>query len=93
MPEMHVHLRWPDGSAQRVYSPSLVLTDHLDEGASYAVEDLVPRLRTALTEASNRVRASYGFPCTRAAASLAAVETRAARYAADEHAVVEAFEH
>ena len=90
---MHVHLRWPDGSAQRVYSPSLVVLDHLDEGASYPVDELVPRVRTALTEASNRVRSSYGFPCTRAAASLAAVESRAARYAGDEHAVVEAFEH
>ncbi len=89
---MHVHLRWPDGSAQRVYSPSLVLTDHLDEGASYPIEDLLPRMRTALTEASNRVRASYGFPCTRAAASLAAVESRAARYAGGDVAVVEAFE-
>ena len=89
---MHVHLRWPDGAAQRVYSPSLVMTDHLDEGASYAVEELLPRIRTALRAASERVRASYGFPCTRAAASLAAVEARAARYAADDRAVVVAFE-
>jgi uncharacterized repeat protein (TIGR04042 family) len=92
MPEMHVHLRWPDGSAQRIYSPSLVITDHLEEGRTYAVDELVPRLRTALTEASDRVRASYGFPCSRAAASLAAVEARAAAFPAEADAVVEAFE-
>ena len=92
MPEMHVHLRWPDGSAQRIYSPSLVITDHVEEGHTYPVAELVPRLRTALTLASERVRASYGFPCSRAAASLAAIERRAASFDGDADAVVEAFE-
>jgi uncharacterized repeat protein (TIGR04042 family) len=91
MPEMHVHLRWPDGSQQRIYSPSLVITDHLEEGESYAVPDLVTRLQTALDEASNRVQASYGFPCSRAAASKAAIEQRATAYDTGE-VTVEAFE-
>jgi uncharacterized repeat protein (TIGR04042 family) len=92
MPEVHVRLRWPDGSVQQVYSPSLVVTDHLQAGRSYPVPDLVARLTTALGEASERVRASYGFPCSRAAASVAAVTRTAARQP-DGEAVVEAFEH
>ena len=80
MPELHVRVRWPDGSVQQVYSPSLVITDHLRSGETYPVDELVPIMRTALNEASERVRASYGFPCARAAASLAAVERRAAGF-------------
>jgi len=79
MPEMHVLLRWPDGVGQRVYSPSLVLAEHLGEGEAYPIDELARRCREALTEASERVRATYGFPCGRAAASLAAVEERARR--------------
>lgn len=91
VPEIVTRVRWPDGVVQRVYSPSLVVTDHVAAGESYAVGDLVARLRHALTEASDRVRASYGFPCSRAASSLAAVELRATE-AGDGMAVVEAFE-
>ncbi|GAA4877529.1 MSMEG_0570 family nitrogen starvation response protein [Actinomycetospora straminea] len=82
MPEVHVRLRWPDGTARRYYSPSLVLTEHVEEGAGYATPDLLVRARTALTEASERVRARYGFPCGLAAASLAAIEQDAARHGA-----------
>ncbi|MEJ2865795.1 MSMEG_0570 family nitrogen starvation response protein [Actinomycetospora flava] len=74
MPEVHVRLRWPDGTARRYYSPSLVLTEHVTEGEDYATAELVARARVALTEASERVRAIYGLPCGRAAASLAAIE-------------------
>jgi uncharacterized repeat protein (TIGR04042 family) len=91
MPEMHVRLRWPDGSTDRVYSPSLVLAEHLEEGASYPLEDFGRRSREALTEASERVRAKYGFPCSRAAASLAGIEDRLARQTGGE-VVVEAIE-
>ena len=72
MPEVHVRWRWPDGSARRCYSPSLVVTEHLEPGTTYPVDDFVARAHTALTEASDRVRTLYGFPCSRAAATLAA---------------------
>ncbi|GAA4822175.1 MSMEG_0570 family nitrogen starvation response protein [Actinomycetospora corticicola] len=79
MPEMHVRLRRPDGTTERVYSPSLVLAEYLEEGTMYPLDDFGRRTRAALTEASERVRAKYGFPCSRAAASLAGVEARLAR--------------
>ena len=88
MPEVHARLRWPDGTRARCYSPSLVLTEHLDEGASYPVDEFVARARAALTEASDRVRAQYGFPCRLAAASLAGIESEATRFASDAEAAV-----
>lgn len=91
MPEVHVRLRWPDGVVQRVYSPSLVVTERFDEGAGYATDEFLPRLGEALAEASDRVRAAYGFPCSRAAASWQQVQRRAAD-GGPGVVVVEAFE-
>ena len=85
MPEMHFSVRWPDGSEQRCYSPSLVVQDHLAPGASYDVPDFVSRVTEAMHVASERVRAKYGFACTSAMATTAAVEARAAEQVA-EHA-------
>lgn len=82
MPEMIFAVRWPDGVAQQCYSPSLVMHDHLDAGATYTVADFVERCDRALSEASERVRAKYGFACTSAAATAEQIETAAARYPA-----------
>ena len=97
---MWFDVRWPDGTAQTCYSPSLVVTDHLAVGAGYPVPEFLDRARTALGIASDRVQAAYGFPCSRAAASLAAIEAAATRQPAgrdpgdsggDDPVVVEAF--
>ena len=66
MPEMTVTVRWPDGHVEEHYSPSLVMHDHLQPGFSYPTEDFAWRARAALAEASERVRAKYGFHCTSA---------------------------
>ncbi|GAA1323323.1 MSMEG_0570 family nitrogen starvation response protein [Pseudonocardia xinjiangensis] len=81
MPEMTFEIRWPDGSARHYYSPSLVVEEYLTAGESYPVEEFVRRSREALGIAGERVRAKYGFPCSRAAASLAAIEQTAAGFA------------
>lgn len=80
MPETTFTLRWPDGTTERCYSPSLVVHEHLADGVTYAVADLVARSRTALTVASDRVQARWGHPCLRAQAQLARIEQRAARF-------------
>ena len=91
---MQARLRWPDGARRSCYSPSLVLAEHLEAGASYPVDDFLRRTRTALTEASERVRARYGFPCSRAAASLSELEREARRFEGmtDAHVVVESLD-
>ena len=81
MPEMTFDVRWPDNSAERCYSPSLVVREHLAVGAAYPLPEFLGRCRAALQIASDRVQAKYGFPCSRAAAQLARREARAAAFA------------
>jgi uncharacterized repeat protein (TIGR04042 family) len=76
MPEMHMSIVWPDGSEERCYSPSLVLKDYFRVGDSYALADFRVRSRTALTIAGERVRAKFGYACSRAAQQLARIEQR-----------------
>lgn len=79
MPEMRFHIRWPDGTREVCYSPSLVIKDHLAVGQDYPLDEFVALSRLALGIASDRVRARYGFPCGRAQAQLARIEEGARR--------------
>lgn len=82
MPEMTVTVRWPDGRVAECYSPSLVMHDHLSPGATYRVDEFTQRSATALAEASERVRARYGFTCSASAASLERIQSTASTFAA-----------
>ena len=88
MPEMTFSVLWPDGAVEDCYSPSLVMHDHLETGAAYTVEEFTSRSLRALHEASERVRARFGFACTSAAATSEQIRRRASRFGADERVVV-----
>lgn len=77
MPEMHFTVRWPDGTDQTCYSPSLVVQEHLTPGHSYPLPDFLQRTQTALSIASERVRAKYGFACSRAMDQWADIQAQA----------------
>lgn len=79
MPEMRFRVLWPDGTRDSCYSPSLVVKDHLVPGERYPVEGFVRRAEEALTVASARVEARYGFPCSRALGQIRAIRDAAAR--------------
>ena len=81
MPEMTFTVQWPDGAVQDCYSPSLVMHDHLQAGATYTVAELLERTGAALHTASERVRARYGFACSSAAATRDQLRATASRYA------------
>lgn len=81
MPEMRFLIRWPDGADESCYSPSLVVREHMAVGESYGVDEFLTRARTALTIASDRVEAKFGFPCSLARGQLARIEATAARFA------------
>lgn len=83
MPEMHFRVRWPDGSEERCYSPSLVIHDYFQPGAAYPLPEFLRRSREALHIASERVRARYGYACSAALDQLARLEERAAQFDAD----------
>ncbi len=88
MPEMHFRVRWPDGSEERCYSPSLVIHDYFQPGAAYPLPEFVRRSREALQIASERVRAKYGFACSSALDQLARIEERAAGFPPTDAAAV-----
>jgi len=79
MPEMRYDIEWPDGVRESCYSPSLVIKDYFQENQAYVLPDFLQRSRTALNIASDRVKAKYGFPCSRALGQLAKIEAAASR--------------
>jgi uncharacterized repeat protein (TIGR04042 family) len=89
MPAMHYQLKWPDATVSTCYSPSLVIKDYFEPGATYALADFMSRIRKATHIASERVRAKFGFACSRANDQLAAIELEALKYAELTHPRVE----
>ena len=57
-----------------------MVEDYLKPGVAYPLADFLGRSREALQQASDRVRAAYGMPCSLAAASLARIERAAAAF-------------
>lgn len=82
MPEVIFTVVWPDGEEEQCYSPSSVIRDHLEAGASYALDEFVAKARSGLIEASGRVSMKYGFACASAMGQLARIEARARLYEA-----------
>jgi uncharacterized repeat protein (TIGR04042 family) len=89
---MHYTVRWPDATQTTCYSPSLVVREWLQPGQDYPLDDFMDRVRQATAIASERVRARYGFPCSRAAAQLAALEDRRRHYADTDRVQVLSFD-
>ncbi|MBC7436088.1 MAG: MSMEG_0570 family nitrogen starvation response protein [Bdellovibrionales bacterium] len=88
MPVVHFHVRWPDASQTRCYSPSTVIGDYLRPGQSYPLDEFLVRVREALATASERVRGKYGFACSQALDQLAEIETIAQKHTAQTGAQV-----
>ncbi len=91
MPEMRFFVRWPDGQRESCYSPSLVIRDYFREGEAYPRDEFLDLARQALTIASERVRAKYGFPCSLALGQLARIETAAAAFPPESRITLETF--
>lgn len=88
MPEMRFVIAWPDGRRETCYSSSLVIKDYFAEGQNYRLSDFLDRIRKALTIASDRVRAKYGYPCSLALGQLSRIEQAATPYLTDAEAEV-----
>jgi uncharacterized repeat protein (TIGR04042 family) len=83
MPEVVFTIRLPDGVTRECYSPSSVVRRYFAEGEEMPVMEFVRRSRKALAEASERVRAKFGFACSSAAAQLDEIEHWSRSYAHD----------
>ncbi|HSJ01123.1 MAG TPA: MSMEG_0570 family nitrogen starvation response protein [Verrucomicrobium sp.] len=74
MPSVNFTIQLPDGVTRECYSPSTIVRSYFQQNEEMTVDEFVSRSREALTEASERVRAKFGFYCTSAAAQLADIE-------------------
>lgn len=77
MPAVNFNIRWPNGKEATGYSPSTVIYDHLQEGASYPLADFLQRIETALNNASERVKQVKGFYCSSAMDTLSSLKGQA----------------
>jgi uncharacterized repeat protein (TIGR04042 family) len=89
MPEVVLELRWPDGEASSFYSPSTVVYEFLKPGDRLSIAELEQKGLAALSEASERVRARYGFACTRTDEEALKLRKRVAKYNSTETVEVE----
>lgn len=89
MPEIHFEIRWPDGTEEICYSPSLIVKDYFTPTQSYPLADFVQRSRTALQIASDRVEAKYGMPCSLALRQLQQIEQQAGQFAPQDNPQVQ----
>ena len=74
MPEVIFTVQLPDGEKKSCYSPSSIVHDYFKIGEVMSVGEFLTRSRTALTEASERVRAKFGFYCSSASSQLSEIE-------------------
>ena len=77
MPEIRFQVQWPDGTQETCYSPSLVVKEYFEVGKPYDLEDFTQRSREALTIASDRVQAKFGYPCGLALGQLESIIAKA----------------
>jgi uncharacterized repeat protein (TIGR04042 family) len=74
MPEVLFTIQLPNGAEKQCYSPSTIVRDYFASGEEMPVSEFRVRSRKAFAEASERVRAKYGFACSSAASQLADLE-------------------
>jgi len=77
MPETNMRVEWSDGTQQDCYSPSLSIKKYFVAGKEYELQEFVDRARIALNQASERVQAAFGYPCSKAMAQLQQIEIKA----------------
>ena len=83
MPEVIFIVELPDGATKECYSPSSVVRRYFEKGEEMSLAQFVQRSREALAEASERVRAKFGFGCSSAAAQMSEIEQWSRSYTRD----------
>ena len=87
MPAVNFYIRWPDGVEQQCYSPSTVIFSAFSPGDEMPLSEFMHKAEEALTQASERVKASYGYYCSSAADQLGQLKIKAQSYK-DQNATV-----
>ena len=83
MPAVIFTIELPDGLTKECYSPSSVVRNYFTAGEEMTTREFLTRSRRALAEASERVRAKFGFSCSSAASQLEDIERFTRNYQPD----------
>lgn len=83
MPEVIFTVELPDGTTKRCYSPSTIVKEYFAKGDEMPVAEFVSRSGKALNEASERVRAKFGFSCSSASSQLEEIKHFSKAYPAE----------
>lgn len=89
MPAMHFVVCWPDGSKDTCYSPSTAIEKYLQVNHPYTLEEFVSTSTRALDEASERVKAKFGYFCSSAMDQSAAITLKAQQFSPEQQVIVE----
>ena len=80
MPAVNFYVRWPDGKEEQCYSPSTVIYQAFKPGDSMPLSEFMEKAEVALSQASERVKASYGYYCSSASDQNSQLRLRAAEF-------------
>lgn len=80
MPVTHLHIKWPDDTPEKIYSPSSIIGDYFEPGEQLPVSDFDQRISEALQAAARRVQQVYGFECTAARSELRKIKQEVEKY-------------
>ena len=84
MPAVHFDIEWPDETVTTHYSPSTVVREYFQPGERLAISTLLKRSEQAMSHASDRVVAKFGFACSSATDTRAQIAALAEKVAQDE---------
>lgn len=89
MPAMHFVVCWPDGSKDTCYSPSTTIEKYLQVNHPYPLDEFVTTSTRALDEASERVKAKFGYFCSSALDQSSAITLKAQQFNTEQIVVIE----
>ncbi|WP_158972697.1 MSMEG_0570 family nitrogen starvation response protein [Paraglaciecola sp. L3A3] len=76
MPAVNFTVNWPDGEIVEYYSPSTIIHNFLEKGIEYDLDIFKQEVDKALTAASERVKASFGFYCSAASGEQSKIQNK-----------------
>ena len=75
MPEVYMQIEWPGNKKDVVYSPSSIIYEHFKKGEAFSVDMFEKKVTEALTQASQRVLAKFGYECTSAMGEIMRIQS------------------
>ncbi len=80
MPVTYVHIKWPDNTKDKIYSPSSVIRNYFNPEDEITIKEFEGICNESLDKASDRVAEKFGFGCTSAMAEKKRIYALSKKY-------------